>query len=312
MYKNTKVRASDNGSDIVIRPGWNIDWQGKALFDTKQLCASLLAAPKSKYIKKNLVPKINDALNNSGKLVIASVDTEALGLGDPRFPQDKVLLVGGVQKLVIEGDEFYIGKPWQPMVDFKNVDSVDVAAKVHDRVQGADMLIAHYARYDIGVLKQYEPAIEERFGSFKPLPNVTVDIMAPVRSFGVSASQAHVINHFGLGAQKNSVNIEIWQDSVVGWFNGMSIAERKASLFEIRDTRNKGCLAENIAELAFESRFGFWMNKTSVKETYPNRWAMLEILGQAKTFAKPIRSLESSFAPASAVGAVRKTTSRRK
>ncbi|MDG6989518.1 MAG: hypothetical protein JRN21_09425 [Nitrososphaerota archaeon] len=292
VYKGMNAKTKNNGAGISIKQGWNLDWQGKALFDTDNLLAGILAAPKSKWVKDNFFPKVRDALDNGSKLVIASVDTEALGLGDPRFPQDKVLLVGGIQKLVIQGNDFYIDKPWQPMVDLKDVDSVDVAKKIHDRVQGADVMVAHYAQYDIGVLKLYEPAIRERYGDFQPLPDVTIDIMSPVRSFNVSASQAHIINHFNLGAQKASVNIHIWQDAVVGWFNGMSLADRKAALLEIRDTRNKGCLAENIAELAFESREMVWMNKVKIKETYPNKNAIRDILGSkfGKTHAKPMKS----------------------
>jgi hypothetical protein len=295
VYKGQSAKTKDNGATISIKQGWNLDWQGKALFDTDNLLAGLISAPKSKWIKDNFIPKLQNALDNGDKLTIASVDTEALGMGDPRFPQDKVLLVGGVQKLVIEGHDFYIDKPRQPMVDLKEVDSVDVAKKVHDLVKGADVMVAHYAIYDIGVLKLYEPAIKARYGSFNPLPDVTIDIMAPVRAYGVSASQAHVINHFNLGAQKSSVNIHIWQDAVIGWFNGMSLAERKAALLEIRDTRNKGCLAENIAELSFESREMIWMNKAALRETYPNKNAIQKVLGSkfGKTQAKPIKPLGS-------------------
>lgn len=288
-YKGTKVKSVKNGTAISVQPKYLVNWPTTAEFNVRNLLAGILAAPKPKSVKETFIPKVEDALYNGDKLSLGSVDLEALGMGDPKYPHDKVLLVGGFQKLTIENHKVYFGQVKQPIVDLPKVNSIDVAAKVHNLAAECDALLAHFARYDVGVLRSYEPKIIAKYGSFKPLPNVVIDLMSPMKAYDISASQAHIITHFDLGAQKSSVNLETWQDVVKGEFDGMTHAEQKAAVLEIRDTRNKGCLASNIAELAFTSRQMPYVNKFSLKETYPNLYAMSKILGSSMSVedAKP-------------------------
>lgn len=257
-------------------------WQPPPLTvgEVKDLIAGLLAAPMPQPAKAATKPKLLQALYGGGRFKILSVDIEALPLGDSDCNPDSVVLVIGLQSITIECWHIQYGKPKQEWVR-EGFDSVDLANWAHEQSAGFDALLMYYAKYDHDILQSYEPFISESYGRFTPLPPVCIDIMGPFSRQGISASQAHLSAHYGIGVEKQSVNIEIWRRVVAGRFFGFTEAETMRECRRIRDERNARCLIDNIADIVFIAKNIRYQNRFRMLATYPNESKIKELLGES-------------------------------
>jgi hypothetical protein len=280
MYKGTKVVK--DAERITIQPTYDVDWQ-KQPVNVPNLLAGLLAGQWSRSLKP-LKEKMAFSLKTGAPLNGVSLDLEAFSARDEETRPDKIILVAGMQKVKLENFEFSMEDPKQIMA-YDGLTSVDVAKKVYDYCDGQDFVFGHYIKYDIDILRNYEPLVANNKKHGKKavgrLPLAAIDLMSPVRNMGISASQNHIAAHYSLGTQKISVNNELWQHTVFGEKMGLPMKEIRAAYLEIRDQRNRGCLAQNIAELAYESRYAKILNRFTVKEVYPNRQKMEDSLSDA-------------------------------
>lgn len=249
---------------------------GGASVNVRDFLLGLEVGTMSASLKKTFKEKVRACRLYGARLVLVSLDLEAYCPGDPRFKPDALLLVAGMQKLIFEGGKLTIAKPVQLMANGKS--SVEIAKMVHDYCAGADGILGHYSKWDLDILRNYEPVLKKRYGGFSLLPEACIDIMQPVRNLGISAGQEHICNHYDLGVEKGKVNLEEWQDAAIGETWGLTKAQVLRARRRIRDDRNKTCLAANIVELAFISQNIWTMNKLSTKETYPNMSKMEQAL----------------------------------
>lgn len=232
--------------------------------------------------KADFKPKLVQALYGGGRVTFQSADLEAVPLRHSEHQKraDSVLLVAGMQPIVIKDWKMWYGPSFQSMVALPKFDSIDLAYLVHKRSTGYDGLIIFYSDYDHGLLQSYEPLIRERYDSFPLLPRVCIDIQKPFGGQGISASQAHLSSHYGIGVEKPSVNMEVWDRVLTGPFFGMSQAAVRKELVRIRDERNARCLIDNIADLEFIARNIRWQNKFKISITYPNEAKIAELEGE--------------------------------
>ena len=250
--------------------------------DVKELLAGLLSTSMPVAAKTSFKPKLMQALYGGGRIRFLSVDLEALPLrhNEHQKSADSVLLVAGIQPIMISGLRLEYGKPEQKMVSLPECDSIDLANWVHTESEGYDALVIFYSNYDHGVLQSYEPLISARYGRFTPLPSVCVDIMKPFAGQGISASQAHLSQFYGIGVEKQSISLEIWDRVVVGPFFGMSRPMINRECRRIRDERNAKCLVDNVADLVFIAKNIRYQNKLKISLTYPNEQKIAELLGE--------------------------------
>ncbi len=244
----------------------------------KEFLAALAVGTMSPSLKRTFLPKVMASLIDGKRLMLVSLDLEAYCPGDPRFHPDALLLVAGMQKLVFEKWGMKVEKPAQYMADGKS--SVEIAKLVHEYCEGADAILGHYSKWDVDILRNYEPVLQARYGGFIPLPAAMIDVMQPVRNLGISAGQEHICSHYDLGVEKGKVNLEEWQDAAIGETWGLTKAQVMRARRRIRDERNKTCLAANLAEIAFISQNARFMNKLTTKEVYPNVAKMEALLGE--------------------------------
>lgn len=232
--------------------------------------------------KSDFKPKLTQALYGGGQVSFQSVDLEAIPLRHSEHQKraDSVLLVAGMQPIVIKDWRMWYGPRFQGIVALPGFDSIDLAYQVHKRSAGYDGLIIFYADYDRGLLQSYEPFIEARFGRFPLLPRVCIDIQKPFSGQGISASQAHLSSHYGIGVAKPSVDMEAFDRVLTGPFFGLSQAAVRRELVRIKDERNAKCLVDNIADLEFIAKNIRWQNKFKISITYPNEAKIAELEGE--------------------------------
>lgn len=253
----------------------------KSAMNVRRFLAGILAGTMSPSLKSkndlgSFQQKVQSCLTFGAPLRIMSLDLEALPLGNVQWPTDKVLIVVGLQPWTFVKGKVIMGRKTQRMLD--GLDAMELAKFVYDECRGFDAIIGHNTKWDVNVLLTEEPLLVRRFGKDFELPPAYIDIMMPYRGRGISAGQAHVCDHYALGTAKSSVNIEIWQDAVVGELHGLSKAKVLELRRRIRDDRNSHCLDENLMEAIFWSENVTRLAKITTRETYPARAKVEAIL----------------------------------
>ena len=244
----------------------------------KELLAGLYLGTTSASLKLSFKARALQALTSGEPLDIMSLDLETYGPGDPRTHPDCFPIVVGLQPYHIEDYKFRAGPPEQHILERK-VTAIDLLRIVHQRCKGFNATLEHFSRYDIGVLRSFEPIVRGKYPELPPLPPAMVDIMQPFRGLGVSASQEHLCMHYGLG-EKGKVSGDIWNDAATGEQRGLPYHEVIRARERIRDERNRTCLAANFAQTIFISNNMRTLNKLAVREVYPNDAKMSELLGE--------------------------------
>lgn len=245
----------------------------------KEFLAGLSVGTVSPGLKHTVLPLVNATLIDGARFEVEQMDLEVYAPGDPRTHPDGTLLAVGSQRLIFEDREFEAKKPQQSIIN--GISAIELAKIAHDRTKGAQAMLGHFGKWDVDVLRSYEPILSRKYGGFTELPNAIIDIMSPMRGIGISASQAHICAHYDLvPIVKQSVNLELWQRAALGQIQGLTLGEVMRARRAIRDDRNKHCLEENLAELAFVSQNIRHLNKLTMKEVYPNQLKMEALLGE--------------------------------